>query len=83
MSELLIYTEVCLPCKFGREHRIISFFAKDNNLKVKVRRTKLNSRWADEAEMIADIDLPYVYNPDSQAAVALRNITEEKLHELL
>lgn len=56
--DLILYTNKCLACKDKAKWQEIKNFAKEHKLRIRERRTTLNSEWVDVAKAY-DIDLPF------------------------
>ena len=80
---LIIYTDRCVPCVYKHDFKLVKQFAKKNDYNVQVRRTAISKDWQREAKEVSDIELPYIYNPDTTASVRLQGVNEQELSRLL
>jgi hypothetical protein len=75
---LIIYTNVCTPCKYRSQLAYVNRLARQQNTQVKIVETKYNPNALLEVRAISDMPLPFVYNDDTKMIVRLLNIQEYK-----
>lgn len=73
---LIVYTNVCTPCKYRSQMRHIDNRARELNTKVKTVETKYNPEFLKQSQEVSDVQLPFVYNTDTRSSLSLNEVKE-------
>lgn len=71
---LIVYTDICVPCKYKAHLRLLNHVAKQLKVDVKILETKYRPELLAEARERSKLPLPFVYNEDSGQSIELKNI---------
>lgn len=82
MSNLIIYANRCLTCKWRKELRIITNWAARNDMDVTTKRTDLDLESRAEAQELS-IEQPFVYSPTTNKTIRLIGISDAEMDWLL